>query len=211
MELEKAELHTVCAGSHYENIPSSVTSVSFAYNDFVLQEGKPVNTEAYEGYVVKGNSMQFCGIHTDDLVFVKKGFCLSDLKQFPSVVVFRNTAAGENQCQYKLRRAWAMCQGRATDEEIFHRVEAIMRTSAYDELRRRVGDKYDKCGNDKFMLSDFKERWTRYKEKHSDVLDQDVVISTTYDVEKEMIHFSVHRVSTLVGIVDFVSNLEVAA
>ncbi len=198
-------LKTACAGSHYEDIPAVERSVSLAHNGFKTPAGKVLDTSAYDGYVVKGNSMQFCNIHTDDLAFVRKDFRISDLKKFPSVVVIRNTAAKKDECQHKVRRAWAILQGSVSDEEIKNCVNTIMTTSKYDELRQRLGDKYE---SDEVMISDMMERWNKFKGTHSDSLREDIVISTTYDVDKQRIHFSVHRASSIIGVVEFRTDLK---
>lgn len=205
-------LPTVCAGSFDEKIPKTVPYVSLKNNDFISGFGlgnEKLKIDDYDSYVVSGNSMQFGDIHTDDLVFVPKGFQSSDLNEFPAVIVLRNSEAKDDKkkCQFKLRRAWERTRSDMGSEEIKDMVSDIMNSSKYKELKNRVGRRY---GGDDVMLDDFTSRWDNFQSSHGDSPNEDVIISTTYDVKKKKIHFSIHRASSVVGIVKYVSNLSFA-
>lgn len=197
------KLDTVSAGSHYKTIPPQMKSVSTEYNLFKLSSGESLNTEDYSAYVVQGDSMQFCDIHTGDIVFARKNFRIEHLSKFPSVVILKNLKASPTECQFKMRRAWKICQDNLQESECVDMIRQIMASSAYLNLKEKARDIYE---SDEVMLSGFIKKLSKYRGE-TKPCGQEIVISTTYDDDNKKIRFSIHPASTLIGVVEFVTSV----
>lgn len=204
--LAKQSLFTALAGSvdKTKSIPEKVSSVSLKHNSFSDKNGLPIDTSKYDAYVVKGNSMQFCHIHTDDVVFAKKGFRIEDLNNFPLVIVLNNDSAKENQCMYKIRRAWRVCSDMNSKEAFEALLNDIMASEAYMKLKLDASSIYD---GDKQMIENFFEKFDKRYKPENPTLGNQIAISTTYNVKNKKIEFSIHKVSSIVGIVDYAFTL----
>lgn len=193
---------TVSAGSHYMDIPPKMKTVSTKYNLFKRPSGQSLDPCAFDSYLVQGDSMQYCDIHTGDIVFSPKGFRLSDLKKFPSVMILKNQIANPDQCQYKIRRAWVVCADNLEESVYIDIVKEIMESPDYLILKERAKNIYE---SNKRMLDGFLDKLEEYQSnRHPDSLGQSIVISSTYDVDNKKIRFSIHRASSLMGIVKYV-------
>lgn len=186
-----------------------IKSVSVKNNTFVDKEGNPLNPEDYYQFVVEGNSMQFCGIHDKDLIFVKKKFRITDLNltDFPYILVLRNTnMVSEENTKFKIRRAWGISQ--FGDDRFEKDVRAIMSSPEFQEIKKLKGvDGNDAYRGDEQVIDDFlKNRIPIYEDKYikcenPDIWNRTVVISTTFDTDNKYIHFSIHPIANIIGIV----------
>lgn len=186
-----------------------IQSISVKNNTFVDKDGNPLNPEDYYQYVVEGNSMQFCGIHDKDLIFVKKKFRITDLDLtgFPYILVLRNTnVASDNNTRYKIRRAWGISQ--FGDDRFEKDVRAIMSSPEFQEIKKLKGvDGNEAYRGDEQVIEDFlNNRLPIYEEKYikcenPDIWNRTVVISTTFDTDNKFIHFSIHPIANIIGIV----------
>lgn len=186
-----------------------IKSVSVKNNTFVDKEGNPLNPEDYYQFVVEGNSMQFCGIHDKDLIFVKKKFRITDLNltDFPYILVLRNTnMVSEGNTKFKIRRAWGISQ--FGDDRFEKDVRAIMSSPEFQEIKKLKGvDGNDAYRGDEQVIDDFlKNRIPIYEDKYikcenPDIWNRTVVISTTFDTDNKYIHFSIHPIANIIGIV----------
>ena len=186
-----------------------IKSVSVKNNTFVDKEGNPLNPDDYYQFVVEGNSMQFCGIHDKDLIFVRKGFRITDLNltDFPYILVLRNTTMiSDENTKYKIRRAWRISQ--FGDDRFEKDVRAIMSSPYFQEVKKLKGvDGNDAYRGDEQVIEDFLEnRLPIYENKYikcenPDIWNRTVVISTTFDTDNKYIHFSIHPIANIIGIV----------
>ncbi|MDE6824105.1 MAG: S24 family peptidase [Duncaniella sp.] len=190
---------TASAGTPTRTIPAEQESISTKYTQFRDYDGNIINPDKYMQFVVKGDSMQFCGIYNNDLIFVKKGFELQDLTSFPIPVVIRRDNAPSNETQYKVRRAWGVCTfdtcvdfvDKILSSEVFRNKIAAIRFFEGDEV----------------MSEDFRrERLSRYRDKYLDGKNdseqyKNIIISTTFHTDDNKIRFSIHPVSDVIGIV----------
>lgn len=205
-QLADEMMTTVSAGSHYMEIPPRMKTVSTKYNLFKDRSGQRLDTNAYGSYLVQGDSMQYCDIHTGDVVFARKDFRLSDLTKFPSVVILKNQNATPEQCQFKMRRAWMVCADNLEDSEYMGVVKDIMHSPDYLILKEKAKSIYESDDN---MLNGFMEKLKEYREnRHPYSLGQSIVISSTYDVDNRKIRFSIHRTSSIIGIVKYVASIK---
>lgn len=196
--------NTVCAGSsHHPSAPMVLDAPSVDYNEFRSKTGKILNPEDFYKFVVDGNSMQFCGIHDKDLIFVPKGFTLSKIKQLPALFVLHRDAIG-NQPQYKLRRGWKICM---IDDDLEKIINTILKSQQFKDLREeaKAHNSYD---SDELLKKDFFEyRLERYKGEYINCdfpkeNNRQVLISTTFHTDENTIRFSIHPVASIVGIVE---------
>lgn len=205
-ELASGMMTTVSAGSHYMDIQPEMESVSTKYNLFKCPSGQALDTMDYNSYLVQGDSMQFCDIHTGDVVFARKDFRLSDLSKFPSVVILKNQNASPGQCQFKIRRAWVVCADNLNDSEYVEIVKDIMQSPDYLILKDKAKNIYESDGK---MLDGFMGKLNEYRSNRVlNTFGQSFVISSTYDVDNKKIRFSIHRTSSLTGIVKYVASIK---
>ena len=190
---------TASAGTPSRVIPVKAFSIATKYTQFKNSEGVVINPNDYIQFVVIGESMQFCGINHNDLIFLKKGFKLEDLNSFPVPIVLHRDNAFANETQYKVRRAWGLCKFEACEEL----VEKILDSN---EFRDRIATISFFDGK-KAMLDDFYvKRLEAYKKKYIDCecpsdVNKTVVVSTTFHTDTKKIRFSLHPASQVVGIV----------
>lgn len=186
--------------------PAKAQSVSIEFNKFRGKDGQVLNPADFLQFVVEGNSMQFCGIHDKDLIFVAKEFRIVQLKTFPYILVLKNCDAKEGQSMYKVRRAWGLAQ--FGDDRFETSVRKIMNSEEFREIKSLKGsDGNHAYRGDEQVIDDFlSNRLPKYEKKYIECDNPDnwnrtVVISTTFDTEDKFIHFSIHPISTIVGIV----------
>lgn len=199
---------TACAGSSKQDKPKEAKSVSVEFNRFYGKDGKIMDPSDYEQFVAEGNSMQFCGIHDKDLLFVAKGFRIVQLKDYPYILVLRNTDAKPEKSQYKVRRAWGVAHYEGNDR--FEKaVRKIMSSNSFKEIKSLKGkDGNSAYKGDEQVVEDFlTNRLPVYEKKYIDCPNPDewnksVVISTTFDTDDKYIHFSIHPIANIVGIVN---------
>ena len=190
---------TASAGTPSRAIPAKEVSIVTKYTQFKNSEGAVINPNDYIQFVVKGESMQFCGINHNDLIFVKKGFKLDDLNSFPVPIVLHRDNAFANETQYKVRRAWGLCKFEACEE-------LVKKILASNEFREKIAT-ISFFDGEKAMLDDFYvERLEVYKKKYIDCecpseINKTVVVSTTFHTDTKKIRFSLHPTSQVVGIV----------
>ena len=70
LERKLVSYPTASAGTPSRSIPAEQKSIPTRYTQFLDYEGRVINSNDYLQFVVKGNSMQFCGINDNDLIFV---------------------------------------------------------------------------------------------------------------------------------------------
>ncbi len=207
--LENQSLWTACAGtldSEKEDIPDKYISVSLRHNRFLTKDGRPIDTEDYVGYVVKGNSMQFGKINTCDVVFTRKGFKPSDLDDLPKIIVLKILDAKPDSCCHKIRRAWRVCKDSEGDA-LYGYLDEIMSSEAYKKLKKDMSGIYT---SDEEMRNIFTEKLDRYKDKYK-IREREIVISTTYNVKEGRVEFSIHPLSSVVGIVEYAFDVRKCA
>lgn len=208
--LNKQDISTAYAGTFDPSISAKVETISLEYNGFNDENGKLVNIENFYKYIVKGDSMQFCNIFTGDLILVPKGFSITDLYNLPSVIVIKDNKALPSQCQYKIRRAWMVCSDKTDKEKLRDILVDIMNSNQFRDLQKEL-EKERIHQNEQELLCDFFDekdgRLERYLRTNSDNTECQIVISTTYDTEKRKIHFSIHKVENVIGIVKYVYDI----
>lgn len=206
-ELMYSSYPTACAGSSKQDKPEVAKSVSVEFNRFYDKDGNIMNPSDYDHFVAEGDSMQFCGIHDRDLLFVAKDFRIEQLKDYPYILVLKNDEAKPGKSQYKVRRAWGVAHYEPHDR-FEDAVRRIMASDAFKEIKALKGRNGSAAykGDDQVVDDFLNNRLPVYEKKYIDCQNPDewnrtVVISTTFDTDNEYIYFSIHPIANIVGIV----------
>lgn len=194
-----------CAGVPSADSRVFMRAPSIENNEFKTKTGKLLDPSLYYQYVVEGNSMKFCGIETGSLIFVKKGFTLSDIDRFPVVLVIKRIDAFGNQPQFKIRRAWRICKIE-NDTDFKSIIHEIITSSSFKDIKEVFEKEGVYSGDDNLIIDFMENRLPYYLRKYIHCespkdSDKEFVISTTYDTVSQKIHFSMHPVTSIIGIV----------
>ena len=196
---------TACAGSEHLNTPKELGVVDLDKYNFLDENSKPINIKEYNCIVACGWSMLLGGIDDNDLLLVKPVENVGDLC-FPSVLIIeRDEFSRKNAINYndyaenKVRRSWSLCDmGKENPVDVMKR---CMEMEKYRELSEKYSDKFPTVDR---ITKDFENRVKIYKDNYStceNVGDehQMAVISTTYDTQRQIVHFSIHPVKDIKG------------
>lgn len=160
-------------------------------------QGRVLDPDDYNLFIVDGESMQFCGIHNNDLIFSTKTFVADTTDSFPAVLVVRKNHVIEDYPAYKVRRAWGVIN---YDSDPVKTVRNLLQSDEFRQVKY-----LSEYPGDEIIMEDFITlRLPRYENEFikcpvPDVKDRTVIISTTYNTEKKKIHFSIHPISRVVG------------
>ncbi len=205
--LTYSEFPTACAGTPKGDEPRKEKSYSLDYTNFQTKDGTEINPNDYYIFIVKGNSMKFCHIYDEDIIFVVKGFRIVHLTKFPYILVLRRHDPEPEKSEYKIRRAWGIAKYNPKDQ-FDSEIRAIIASEEFQQVKKLKNENNkDAYRGDTAILEDFKKhRLSKYLTDYINCANPDpwnetVVISTTFDTEEEFIHFSIHPIATIVGIV----------
>lgn len=188
-----------CAGSKESDACKKVSAVDIEACNFCDSEGKPLDLTMFDCFVVHGGSMKYTGINDGDFILVEKDFSSESLSSFPEILVLRSREIEYSKPLYKVRRAWYMG---TIEEDMSATAQRIMNMHKFKKLTNQEGFK-----DERWMINDLiNKRLDDYKKAYfkdgvcTDMYKQ-IVISTTFDTVKKEIHFSIHPISSIVGIV----------
>jgi hypothetical protein len=132
-------------------------------------------------------------------ILVGKDFSTESLTSFPEILVLRYRETEDGKPLYKVRRAWYMG---TIEDNLRDIAEKIMNMPKFAKLKNQEGFK-----GEQWMVEDLTtNRYSEYQKSYfkdgtcPDSYKQ-IVISTTFDTVKKEIHFSIHPISLIVGIV----------
>lgn len=200
IDLPKKDYFVACAGSKESEACTKVSAIDIQQCNFCDSNGKPLNLSLYNCYVVHGDSMKYAGINDNDFILVPKNFNLDSLKSFPEILVIRYREQNENKPYYKVRRAWY--RG-SIEDDLVKVAKSIMEMPKFNRLTQQEGYK-----GPEWMIRDLLEKrlvdykYTYFKEGECPKRYKQIVISTTFDTIMKEIHFSIHPVSLIAGIVE---------
>lgn len=156
------------------------------------------NTKHLKPYLIKGNSMQFANIESGDIVFAEDCNTSMLTKEFPKIVVLRHFAETKGPA-FKIRRAWRILPQDSDRNLIATTMSDVLSSKKFDELRELVGEK---CPSNDVLISELLSKYDKLKaSKKIDTL----LLSTTYRSKEGKIGFSLHPVSSIAGVVAYVS------
>lgn len=181
-------------GCHKSAQTVSVRGVEYTlYKD---ANGKDINPDDYDLYIVDGESMQFCGIHNNNLIFATKGYSFDKSSVFPMVLVIRKNRIENDKPAYKIRRAWYIAN---YNDGLMDVAKNLLQSDKFQKIRR-LHD-YD---GDTAVLHDFEESIEKYEKDYINLdnpneKDKEVVISTTYRTREQKIRLSIHPITKVMG------------
>lgn len=192
----------VCAGDYKKGVKAIKKSVSITDNKFLDYEGKALDTNKYDHYIVAGNSMKLCGVNEGDILFVPKDFTTSQLrKNLPQILVIKRRNAQKEEAKYKVRHTWIICN---INEDFSTLLLSLKDIPSFKSLLNTP-----ECDGLDKMIEDFLEnRLLKYKEHYPDCnnansIYHEVVVSTTLHTDSNCIRFSVHPTVLIKGIVQY--------
>lgn len=198
-DYQKRDYFVACAGSMEPETSRKISGVDIKEFNLCDSQGKLIDTSLFDCYIVSGDSMKYAGINDNDFILVSKDFNVVSLKEFPEILVIKYREEVEDRPIYKVRRAWY--KG-SIEDDLSEVAKKIMHMSKFQKLTRQNGYKgedwmiRDLIGNrlEKYKLVYFQDGLCpeSYKE---------VVISTTFDSVKKEIHFSIHPLCLIKGVV----------
>lgn len=190
------DVTVACAGSGESEYPfSKRIRSSELVNVWNLIDSQE-NPSLYTPYIVKGNSMQYANLNPNDILIAKRQDIRTASDSFPSIVVISISDAMPGTCQYKIRRAWRVVNENASLSQFENIVDDVLASDHFADLRIQAKSR---CPNDNDLKSEIMEDFSRYGR------DGDVLLSTTYKTDLQRIHFSLHKISSVVGVAEYVS------
>ena len=87
-----------------EQIGASAVNMPVSERVFLDEKGSPIDIEKYDGYLVKGNSMELANIKEGDILLSAHDFTFEDNTPLPNIFVLEREHSHENEAKYKLRR-----------------------------------------------------------------------------------------------------------
>ncbi len=191
-----------CAGS---------VDYSYPYSVKVMLPCDPLKTagsipqeevKSLSRFIVKGNSMQYADIHSDDLIYVKKSNVEDLRNNLPRVTLLMFHTDSPDIANKKIRRTWEVIKYSVTNEEFNKILESVLENDQFKELQRTMGDKCP--SNDELKQIAF-DSLHQYRQGHASSEDE-LLLSTTFRTERDRLEFSIHPSSSLEGVVVYVSH-----
>lgn len=190
-----SSFEVACAGSTDNSYPDKVS---------IKVPKSLINTNNQRTpYVVKGNSMQYANINTEDIIFVTKASPNNINNTLPKVTLLSFSPAKEGGASHKIRRTWKIEDASIDDDRFRHTMQTILACPLFGQLRN---DLQDKCPSDEILMQGAIESLQKFRQiqinNHLPITgDSKILISTTYRTEKDRLEFSIHSSDTLQGIV----------
>ena len=190
---------TACAGSDKDDIiiPDKINVKALRTSEFKDSKGNTLNPENYLQFIVQGESMQFCGIHNNDLIFADHNFEITANTHYPVALVLRKYQLKEDETQFKIRRTWKCCT-LIDEDKLKQDLADIIKSDSFQKIRQLPI--YD--GDNTLIDDALYKRYPDYLVKNghgANLSNRQIVISTTYHTDTKELRFSLHPVSHIVG------------
>ncbi len=191
-----------CAGSVDNSYPYSV-KVMLPRDPMKTDGNIPQDVmKSLRRFIVKGNSMQYADIHSDDLIYVKKSNVADLRHNLPRVTLLMFHTDSPDIANKKIRRTWGVINSGVKDEEFNRILDSILEKDQFKELRRTMGDK---CPSNDDLKQIAFESLNLYRQAHGSS-EEELLLSTTFRTERDRLEFSIHPSSSLEGVVMYVSH-----
>lgn len=191
-----SDVKIACAGSGASEYPVEEkirNSALVRVQALINSQERP---ELYTSYLVKGNSMQYANLKPNDILIAKHQDIHEAEDSFPAIVVISRDDARRGECMYKIRRAWSIVKENMAEDQFGRIVDTILTSRQFADLRERA---QEKCPSDEELKFEVMNSFRVYDR------DGEVLLSTTYKTDRERIHFSLHSLSSVVGLGEYVS------
>lgn len=194
-----SEEEVVCAGSVDNSYPETIKMKLM--NDPMIGL-TPEERNSLRRYVVKGNSMQYANINTNDFVYVKDSGIDAIRQNLPKICLLMFSPKSPKLANKKIRRTWRIINSDISDADFETTLEDILNSERFNELRSIMGTR---CPSDNELKRIARESLGRYRNAHN-LQQEELLLSTTYRTERNRLEFSIHPSSSLQGIVAYVSH-----
>lgn len=190
-----SSFHVACAGSVDNSYPDKI-SVKVS-KDLIRANPEKIP------YIVKGNSMQYANIHSDDIIFVRSISPEEIGNTLPKVTLLSFCPGNSWAASHKIRRTWRI-ENDSIDEDSFRNsMQTILDSTIFEQLRNEL---HDKCPSDEVLMQGALRSLRDFRQKHQNNYNasregEKILISTTYRTERDRLEFSIHSSNSLQGIV----------
>ncbi|MDE6226365.1 MAG: hypothetical protein K2M63_02475 [Muribaculaceae bacterium] len=202
MTKQLRQIDLASAGSDEDGCHLRKRSVEVSSVDTTLYTdgaGNVLNPDDYNLFIVDGNSMRLCGIYDKNLIFVTKTLNITEVNNFPIILVLNKKNVRDDRPAFKIRRTWAHISF-SDDRAIMEVLSSILCSEPFQEIRNLA-----EYPGDDVIIEDFqKTRLVHYKAQYIDCenpnrADRDIIISSTLETSNNRIHFSIHPISRISG------------
>lgn len=194
-----SELEVACAGSVDSSYPEKI-KIKLPDESRYGHSGISGNaTASLTKFIVKGNSMQYARIHSDDIIYVSHVDPDTLRNSLPKITLldFKPTEAG-SAC-HKIRRSWRILNSDIDTPDFISEMNRILASSQFADLRVLIGEK---CPSDNELMRIALESLRKHQDRGTK--SGDILISTTFRTERDRLEFSIHSLADLKGIVSYV-------
>lgn len=197
-----ATITVACAGSSDSRYPNSVKidrAILQQINQFIATLSP---SYSYQPYIVKGNSMQYADIKLNDIVIVRRVSGLTEINPANRIVLLKDSKAQSDKCHYKIRRAWRIIDANLDVESFETIVREILASESFSELSQRAADK---CPSANCLTKQALSKFISRKQENRNESTR-YLLSSTYKSDEGKIQFSLHKTTSVQGIVEFVQR-----
>lgn len=188
-------IEVACAGSHERNYPFAEVVRRNSIQQIQRWIDMQPSPGRYMAFVLKGLSMQFANLKTDDIVVVRKYDGNVSALRFPALMVFAIRNARPGACAFKIRRAWKLVDWRSSAADFHRELQGVLASADFAKLRSIAGAA---CPTDDCLIAVAKNKYSKFKKENP---TSDFILSTTYRRDNNRIEFSLHPLSSLKGMV----------
>ena len=197
----------VCAGSVDNSYPATVKiklpkDPIQSYNGISQEEIRSLSR-----YVVKGNSMQYASINSNDIIYVRNTDVDTIRHNLPKVTLLKFEPKSKEKADRKIRRTWSVVDSDISDESFGEVLRSVLNSEQFRELRSTMADR---CPSDDNLKTIAFDRLHKYQQTHAldnaEPQKEELLLSSTFRTERDCLEFSIHPSSSLQGIVACVSH-----
>lgn len=198
--------NVVCAGSVDNSYPATV-KIKLPFDP--IRKDKSISEEEINSlnrFIVKGNSMQYAQINSDDIIYVKSIDLDTLRRELPKVTLLEFIPNAEGKAYNKIRRTWSIIDTCISTEDFENTLVSVLNSNKFAELRRQMGEK---CPADNQLKAMAKQRLLKYRKSLSDNTPHQnpkLLLSTTFRTEKNQLEFSIHPASSFKGVIAYVCH-----
>lgn len=205
-EVRSIPIASAAAGDVRINAPRIQKLLNLNTQGFYDENHMRLDFQQYKHFVVCGNSMLLAGIEDGDILFVEEQMDNCQELKFPCILVLQRehfSFVDTNSPLYKIRRAWGVYDLSDSNVDLLKQLDEIMESSDFKDVidlgvqRGYVVDKED-------IKNDFiNNRWMKYQKYYPSCKRKDknhkIILSTTLDTKRNLIHFSIHPCHCVMG------------
>lgn len=195
------EYRTTKGGDVHNVAPPCIKANDLSKRKFIFN-GNIIDSTDYEIFIVSGNSMKFAGICDGDAVFVNRLYGRDKFTITNSpVLIFEIDRMIESNCdckvpvEFKLRKFIDYIKGCSSFSDWFEELKSKNTHPELIENKEMLEQKFNKCV----------EIYRQYNPNCDDFL---LILSSTFNVEQDIISYSFHPIKFLYGEIKYIVAAE---